>query len=94
MDCELLKIDKNVCLRDETDHKRKDYVKVHGIEKYKEVQGLNLPEGKPSVDDHSRTTSLGLINIETKREMENLNKLQGLGWKEIIKLVVAVLIIL
>ena len=56
------------------DEMREDYVRKHCFKKYKEVQGLKLPEGKPLVDVHSYTTNLGLINIKTKNETKNMNK--------------------
>ena len=94
MGCELSKINPKVCLCYETDEMKKDYVKEHGIEKYKEVQGIKLPDETPSVDDHSRHTNLGLINIETKNETEHLNEYLDLGCKDIVEIVVALLIII
>ena len=73
---------------------RDDYVKTHGFKKYMEAQGLKIPEGKPLVDDHSKTTNLGLINIKSKNETENMNHFMGLGLKEIMEIVLAILVIL
>ena len=49
-----------------------------------------------SIDDHSNSVNFGLVNLESKSKSETSYETfyQGLGWKELIELVIGVMIII
>ena len=96
MGCERSKFDKEICAKNETPEMHLKYIDKFGIQKYYEVMGMPLPEaGKPTIDDHSKTINLGLVNVDTKSETATSNKFMvDFNWKMLVEIAVGLLIIL
>ena len=96
MGCERSKFDKEICAKNETPELHSKYIDQHGIQKYYEVMGMPLPAaGKPTIDDHSKTINLGLVNVDTKTETTNSNQFMvDFNWKMLVEIAVGLLIIL
>ena len=96
MGCKRSKFDKDICEHDETPELHSKYIDKHGIQAYYEIMGMPMPAaGKPTLDDHSKTINLGLVNVDTKEETTNNNQFMvDFNWKTFVEIAVGLLIIL
>ena len=89
------KFDKEVCAKNETPEMHSKFIDKFGLQKYNDVMVMPLPEAGKTIDDHSKTINLGLLNVETKSETATTNKfLVDFNWKMMVEIAVGLLIIL
>ena len=108
MGCEISKLDKDVCKHSETAKTHVNYIKKHGMKKYNEIMELdgrmpydNIEEYQQglvdkSIDNHSKSYNLGLVNLENSSESETTtaNIYANMTWKQILELVVCCMILI
>ena len=56
--------------------------------------GFNTGDSAHTMDDHSSTYNVGLVNFDNKSETETENEFIGLSFREYIEIAVAILIII
>ena len=79
MGCTRSKLDKTICLQDETTQMHVDFIKKNGLDEYYAIMGMESDTGHNSFDNNSSNANLGLFNIETKNETDTEIKNLGLS---------------
>ena len=79
MGCTRSKLDKNICLKDETTEMHVEFIKKNGLDEYYAIMGMESDTGHDSFDDNSSNVNLGLFNIETKNETDTEIQNSGLS---------------
>ena len=85
MGCTRSKLNNKICETSETSETHKRYIREHGIEAYYRVMGYKK-DNAHTMDDHSSTYNVGLLNFNNKTESETQNEYVGLSLKEYIAL--------
>ena len=94
MGCTRSKLDKNICLKDETTQMHVDFIKKNGLDEYYAVMGMESDTSHNSFDDNSSNVNLGLINIESKNETDTEIQNSGLSIREYVEIAVVIIIAL
>ena len=94
MGCTRSKLDKNICLKDETTQMHMDFIKKNGLDEYYAVMGMESDTSHNSFDDNSSNVNLGLINIESKNETDTEIHNSGLSIREYVEIAVVIIIAL
>jgi len=98
MGCELSKLDNRICKKSETHQTHVNFIKKHGMSKYNEVMGIGQDTPNESVDksidNHSSSFNLGLVNLESSSETESTtaNVYEELTWRQILEITVGCMI--
>jgi len=98
MGCELSKLNKKICKKSETAETHVDFIKEHGMAKYNEVMGIEpkMPRENvdKSIDNHSSSFNLGLVNLENSSETETTtaNIYANMTWRQILEITVGCMI--
>ena len=79
MGCMRSKLDKNICLKDETTQMHVDFIKKNGLDEYYAIMGMESDTSHNSFDNNSSNVNLGLINIESKNETDTEIQNSGLS---------------
>ena len=79
MGCTRSKLNKDICLKDETIEMHVDFIKKNGLDEYYAIIGKEIDTGHKSFDDNSSNVNLWLFNIETKNETDTEIKNLGLS---------------
>ena len=94
MGCTRSKLDKNICLKDETTQMHVDFIKKNGLDEYYAIMGMESDTSHISFDDNSSNVNLGLINIEPKNETDTEIQNSGLSIREYVEIAVVIIITL
>ena len=70
MGCMRSKLDKNICLKDETTEMHEEFIKKNGLDEYYAIMGMESDTGHNTFANNSSNVNLGLFNIETKNESD------------------------
>ena len=88
------KLDKNVCIKDETTQMHVDFIKKNGLDEYYVLMGMKSESSHNSFDNNSSNVNLGFINIESKNETETEIHNSGLSIREYVEIAVVIIIAL
>ena len=94
MGCTRSKLNRDICLKDETTEMHVDFIKNNGLDAYYAIMGIESDKSHNSFDDNSSNVNLGLFNIETKNETDTEIENSGLSIREYIKIALAIIIVL
>ena len=71
-----------------------NYIKQYRLDSYNALMGVDNDKTQKTLDDHSSTVNLGLINMEMKSETDTKYEDSGVTAKEYIEIGLAILIVL
>ena len=100
MGCELSKLNRNVCKHSETAKTHVDYIKEHGMAKYNKIMELDprMPYENinKSIDDHSSSFNVGLVDLENSSETETSNAsfYESVTWRQLIEITIGCMIVI
>ena len=94
MGCTRSKLNNKICESSETSKTHKKYIREKGLDAYNKVMGFNHGVGRHTMDDHSSTYNVGLVNLNNKSESETENEYVGLTFKEYVEIAFAILFII
>ena len=94
MGCTCSKLNKDICLKDETTEMQVDFIKKNGLDAYFAIMGVENDKSHNSFDDNSSNVNLGLFNIETKNGTDTEIENSGLSIREYVKIAIAIIIAL
>ena len=94
MGCTRSKLNKDICLKDETTKMHMDFIKKNGLDAYYAIMGIESDTSHNSFDDNSSNVNLGLFNIETKNETDTEIQNLGLSIREYVEIAIAIIIAL
>ena len=92
MGCTRSKLNNKICETSETDETHKRFIRENGLDKYYAVMGYKNKDAH-SMDDHSSTINLGLLNFDNKSESETENQFTGLTTKEYIAIAIGIILV-
>ena len=82
MGCTRSKLNKDICLKDETTKMHMDFIKKNCLDAYYAIMGIESDKSHASFDDNSSNVNLGLFHIETKNETDMEVEDSGLSIRE------------
>merc|ERR1711954_332629 len=94
MGCTHSKINKDICLKDETTEMHMDFIKKIGLDVYYTIMGIENDKSHNLFDDNSSNVNLGSFNIETKNKTDTEIENSGLSIREYIEIAIAIIIVL
>ena len=92
MGCTRSKLNHKICENSETDETHKRFIRENGLDAYYATMGYKK-DNAHSMDDHSSTYNVGLLNFDSKSKSETENQYTGLTTKEYIAIAIGILLV-